>query len=169
MRYRIAMLAIAMAAFLGAGLTAAPGPAQAATTVGTFNFFLHETGEDNNCIVTNGVGNQLTVAYAGAQSCANITITKLDKTEGSDPVYEFTDGSGNCLRANNSDVVKVESGTCSSSDTGEWWIATYGTVGSGNTVRFENVLQALWLKTNADIAGYDVWVGTGGSNNWDLI
>jgi hypothetical protein len=66
-------------------------------------------------------------------------------------------------------VVKVENGACNTSDTGEQWIATYGTVGSGNTVRFENVLQQGWLKTDSYASGADIWVGNGGENNWLLV
>jgi hypothetical protein len=158
MKHRIAMLAMAMTAFLATGAVVAAGPAQAATAVGPF----YVSGT-NNCIITHGAGQQLTVS--NNSTCATITVTfYVTKT------YTFTDGSGNCLRANSSDVVLVESGRCHTDDSGELWIVTSGDPSScdsfSNPCRFENQRQSLWLKVTGPDSGDKVWVGTGGYNNW---
>ena len=154
MKHRLALVAMAAVAFLGTGAAVAAGSAQAAptTTTGTYYFFVTGT---INCIVTHGVGNQLTVSQTS--NCAKITVASL----GND-VVTFTDGNGNCLRANNSDVVLVENGHCNTQDSAEVWTITH--VG----YRFENDKQALWLKVTGRASGDKVWVGTGGLNNWQL-
>jgi hypothetical protein len=164
MRHRLAMLAMALTAVLGTGVAVAPGPAQAAPAIslGPYSFYVSGT---SNCIITHGVGNQLTVQYDG--NCAQITLTfYVTKT------YTFTDGSGNCIRANSSDVVLVESGSCHTSDTAELWIVTAGDPSNCNSYtnpcRFENQKQGLWLKVTGPASGDKVWVGTGGYNNWVL-
>jgi hypothetical protein len=172
MKHRIAMLAIAAAAILGAG---AAGSAQAmthgasphirsaqvtpATTSGPYDFQVAGT---SNCIVTNGVGNQLTDSNTGY--CADIKTT-TDGLLGNFVIYQFTDGSGNCLRANNSNVVLIEGGPCNTRDTGEQWIQTYS---GAPPNRFENVLQKKWLMVTGPSSGDKVWVGFGGKNDWYL-
>lgn len=154
MRYRLTMVATAAVAFLGTGAAVTAGPAQAApaVTIGTYYFF---NGSDS-CIVTNGVGNQLTVS--DTRTCAKITETAL----GND-IVQFKDGNGNCLRANNSDVVLVENGPCNTQDNAEVWVITHA-----NPSRFENEKQALWMKVTGYSSGDKVWVGTGGITNWEL-
>ena len=155
-----------------------PRSAQAAagTTFGPFLWYVYEPGGDKNCIVTNGTGsgNQLSDSTGG---CAHIKLTSDGTTSSGDPIYLFTDGNGNCVRANSSDVVKLEKGKCDTSDTGEKWILTSCTYipntalcsnGQGSKYRFENELQKLWMKTTGDSSGDKVWVGTGGANEWDL-
>jgi opacity protein-like surface antigen len=165
MRHRIVMLTVAVVAFLAAGAAAAAGSAQAATPL-TTSIWLHQANQDMNCIGTNGVGNPLT-DNAYYNGCANITITGHG-TEGGDPAYQFTDGNGRCIGANSSDVVVVESGGCTDTSD-EIWIDTYGTVGNGNTVRFENAARQLWMMCTGTVAGDKVRVGTGGANDWDLL
>lgn len=159
----------AQAAILGSGLPTASGQAAAATTYGPYYFYLYDPSGDTNCIVTNGAGNQLTDSTSG---CARITLTTDGSWNGL-TAYQFKDGSGNCVRANNSDVVKIESGPCNTGDTGEQWVITHCDTNSagqcdGNQYRFENVLQELWMKTTGYVPGNKVWVGTGGANDWDL-
>jgi hypothetical protein len=165
MRHRIVMLSVAVVASLGASAAVAVGPAQAAGPL-TTAIWLHQANSDNNCIGTNGVGNPLT-DNAYYDGCANITITR-DGTEGSDPAYQFTDGNGRCLGADSSDEVVVESGACAATGD-EIWIDTYGTVGNGNTVRFENAGLELWMMCTGTVPGDKVRVGTGGANDWDLL
>jgi hypothetical protein len=158
MKYRIATLAMAAVAFLGTGGAMAAGSAQAAPAITSNSYtFIISPGL---CIVTHGTGNQLTID--GGPSCATI---RLDKTANN--VYTFTDASGNCIRANSSDVVLVESGACQSDDAGEHWTLTAGSPGN-SLCRFMNDKQLLWLKVTGLNAGNKVWVGTGGDNNWTL-
>jgi len=163
MKYRIAMLAAAVVTCLGTALAVAPTPAQASQT---FIFYLQGTPAQEYCLIPNGVGNQVTTGDAGG-SCANVTVTKDGTWKGS-TVYQFRDGSGNCIRANSSDQVKLAMGTCSTMDTGAEWIITNGSLSSGAVDRFENRLDSLWLKTNVYGTG-DVLVGTGGVNNWLIV
>ena len=165
MRHRIVLLAVAGVTSLAAAAAAVPGSAQAATSF-TTAIWLHQANSDNNCIGTNGVGQPLT-DNAYYDGCANITITSHG-TEGGDPAYEFTDGNGRCIGADSSDLVVVESGACTGT-ADEIWIDTYGTVGNGNTVRFENDGRQLWMMCTGTAAGDKVRVGTGGSNDWDLL
>ena len=157
MRHRITMLAIAVAAFLGTGAALTTGPAQAApaTTYGPYEFFVDGT---DNCIVTHGPGNQLTVAYAVTAGCASITLYAYGNG-----IYTFTDANGNCIRANSSGVVLLESGSCNTSDSAERWSET-----AASPFRFENQKQGSWLKVTGPASGDKVWVGTGGKNDWDL-
>jgi hypothetical protein len=154
MKHRLVLAAMAAVAVLGTGAAVAAGPAQAAPAIsaGTYYFFVTGT---INCITTHGVGNQLTVSQTG--TCAKITVSSL----GND-VVTFADGNGNCLRANNSDVVLVENGRCNTQDSAEVWTITH--VG----YRFENDKQALWMKVTGTAIGDKVWVGTGGLTNWQL-
>jgi hypothetical protein len=166
MKHRIVMLAMAFVAFLSVGMIVVPGQAQAA--VGTYIFALHQSGgEDNYCLVSTGVGHQVEIGYAGGQTCAEITITQ-NGTQGNNTVYQFRNANGNCIRANSSDEVKIAMGACSQYDEGADWVVTNGTIG-GTNVRFQNLLTLLWLKTDGFGSGYDVIVGTGGENNWDLF
>jgi hypothetical protein len=165
MKHRIFVLAAAMVAFLGAGVAAAASPAQAATP---FNFYLEQSPSIQYCLVTNGVGSPVTIASSADTICANVTATK-DGVDGIYTVWQFTNGNGNCIRANSSDQVKLAKGTCSTTDQGSEWIVTNGTLSHGALdVRFENLLTHLWLKTNGYAAGDDVLVGTGGENDWFL-
>ena len=161
MKHRIAMLAAAVAASLGTAIAVAPTPAQAA--VGVFIFYLQGTPAQQYCLGTNGVGAQVTVGDADS-SCANVTVTR-DGTWNGNTVYQFRNGNDNCIRANSSNQVKLASGPCSTTDAGAEWIITNGSLRSGSVDRFENLMNYLWLKTNA-YATSDVLVGTGGENNW---
>jgi hypothetical protein len=171
MKHRFLMLATVMLACLGTVVAMAPSPAQAAAaaTLGPFNFYLEQSPVLDYCLVTNGVGNPVTIAAADANTCANVTIT-TDGTDGIYTVYQFKNGNNNCIRANSSDQVKLASGPCSTTDQGGEWIATNGTVGhDAQNVRFENLLTHLWLKTNGYADGDNVLVGKGGENNWFLL
>ena len=78
-------------------------------------------------------------------------------------------GNDNCIRANNSNQVKLASGPCSTTDASAEWIITNGRLSSGSVDRFENLMNYLWLKTNSYANGADVLVGTGGENNWLIV
>ena len=180
MKHRIAMLAIAAVAILGTGaagsahaMTARSDPhLRPASTFGPVTFLMHDPSGDQNCITTGGAGNQLTVESASSSYCARITA----RSDGS--AYQLTDGTGKCLRANNSNVVLIEGAPCSSKDTGEQWIITSCTqtypgsgiciTGPNSKYRWENVLQNKWLMVTGYYPGDKVWVGTGGANEWDL-
>lgn len=171
MRHRIALLAVAVVAFLGTGATMADGAAQAGHPPGPGPFQFSMSASPHNCIETHGAGNQLT----DGDVCARLKVVP-DSVLGGQTTYTFTDGSGNCIRANSSDVVLVEGGPCNPSDDGEQWVITScvqsppGTCkeGQGGKYRFENVKQKLWLKVTGPVSGDKVWVGTGDDNEWDL-
>ena len=164
MNHRIAMLAAAVVTCLGTAVVVAPSSAQAAPSiVGTFIFYLQGTPQQEYCLGTNGVGNQVTVTDNGS-NCANVTVTR-DGLWNGNTVYQFRNGNGNCIRANSSNQVKLAMGQCSLTDAGAEWIITNGGVGIGSVDRFENLMDFLWLKTNA-YAVSNVLVGTGGQNNW---
>jgi hypothetical protein len=160
MNHRIAMLAAAAVTCLGTAIAVAPTPAQASQV---FIFFLQGTPAQQYCLATNGVGQQVTVDETGSH-CANVTVTR-DGTWNGNTVYQFRNGNDNCIRANNSNQVKLASGPCSTTDAGAEWIITSGSLSSGSVDRFENLMNYLWLKTTA-YAVTDVLVGTGGENNW---
>jgi hypothetical protein len=164
MNHRIAMLAAAVVTCLGTAVAVAPTPAQAA--VGVYIFYLQGTPVQQYCLATNGVGNPVTVSDTGSR-CANVTVTR-DGTWNGNTVYQFRNGNDNCIRANNSNQVKLASGPCSTTDAGAEWIITSGRLSSGSVDRFENLMNYLWLKTTA-YAVTDVLVGTGGENNWLIV
>ena len=168
MNHRIAMLAAAVVTCLGTTVAVAPTPAQAApdVVVGVFIFYLQGTPEQEYCLGTNGVGNQVTVTDTGSK-CANVTVTRDGMWNGN-TVYQFRNGNDNCIRANNSNQVKLASGPCSTTDAGAEWIITNGSLSSGSVDRFENLMNFLWLKTTA-YAETNVLVGTGGVNNWLIV
>jgi hypothetical protein len=189
MRYRIALLTVVVVALLGTGagvaaaqgMTPRPGlpiraaQAASATSPFTYVFYLYDKNGDTNCIVTNGVGNQLTINSGNPAGCANIKATSDGAWNGL-IAYQFTDGNGNCIRANSSNVVLVENGVCNTTDDGERWVITSCyqnppprcTTGFGSRYRFENVHRQLWLKTTGNTSGDKVWVGTADRNEWDL-
>lgn len=167
MNHRIAMLAAAAVTCLGTAIAVAPTQAQAApAVVGVFIFYLQGTPAQQYCLATNGVGQQVTVSDTGSR-CANVTVTR-DGTWNGNTVYQFRNGNDNCIRANNSNQVKLASGPCSTTDAGAEWIITNGSLSSGSVDRFENLMNYLWLKTTA-YAVTDVLVGTGGENNWLIV
>jgi hypothetical protein len=164
MKHRLAMLAAAVVTCLGTAVAVVPSPAQAAPAVfGVYIFYLQSTPEQQYCLNTNGVGNEVTVT-SNTATCANVTVTRDGLWHGN-TVYQFRNGNDNCIRANSSNQVKLASGPCSTTDAGAEWIITNGSFTSGSVDRFENLMNYLWLKTTA-LADTNVLVGTGGENNW---
>lgn len=116
--------------------------------------------ENSLCWTGNGSGQQMTVTTAGQ---ANITFIPVN----GEPTgtYEMQDGSGNCVRVDNSDAVNITGGSCSQSDTHEWF--SEGEPFSGVFTFFSAVGGA-----DASITGLNnnnkIWIGNNTYFRWVL-
>jgi hypothetical protein len=108
------------------------------------------------CLQSNGAGNQVTITSAsGGYSNFHVVNTAAD---GSYYVYQFDNGNGNCLRAGSNGVVKIENGSCSASDSTDWWVA------DGNYL--VNYGYGEYMLTHGNASGDNVWWGADQSGDW---
>lgn len=165
MKNRLATLAVALTALVGTGAAAAAGPAQATTPshhlrtgpahavpdVTSERLFLNlnvlPPPPPQRCVVAQGTGNQVAIKDPAGNYCARFTTVNGN---------EFQDGNGHCLRANSASQVKIEDGSCNSSDSNEQW-TTQGSCSSSCTIH--NVGRQAYMKVNGWSSGDLVWVG----------
>lgn len=122
---------------------------------GTYQFRLN--GDRKLCIVSHGVGRQLTVGTSG---CANIKITNIADSGGK----KFFTVGGKCIYAGGPSRVKIDTGSCFIKNEADVWIPTHN-----NPYRFQNAGTNGWLKTYDFVSGYKVWTGVGGRTDWNLV
>lgn len=146
-----AAIAISGLAVSGAAYAASSGPAATqATASSTYNICL-KNAKQATCVQANGAGNQVSVTVNSAD-WANFHYT----TSGSSRLIE--DGNGNCLRAGDSDIVKIENGPCVSSDGADLW-----TFSANNLY---NALYGNFMLTHGQGSGDNVFHMTFQSGDW---
>jgi hypothetical protein len=134
-----------------------PGAAHAAGTHLCLNF------DQSKCLVTHGIGNQLTIGTTGQ---ANITSTFVGNWNGK-LMVNWEDGNGNCIRENNSNAVIVANGPCQSSDNSAKWAQS----NDGHSTFQNRQHTSDYLATFGTASGTVVWgnaQGTGWYVSWGL-
>jgi hypothetical protein len=131
-----------------AGLPAIPAQA----TPGTFHICLENA--QSYCLQSNGPGNQVTITNSG--SYANWHQARTSGGE-----WQDENGSGNCLRAGDNNVVKIENGPCLATNLADWWYAP------GNyPYRQESSRYSDDMLVHGTVNGYKVWHAKPVSGDW---
>ncbi len=101
----------------------------------------------SECIVAHGAGNNVTIQGSGY----NAWTPHDAGTIGGNHVFYFTNGSGNCLKANANGNVIASSASCAGDDLG-WWEQTADT-----PLRYKNVANGKYMGTWGDASGNNVY------------
>ncbi len=96
-----------------AGLLIAASPAVPALAATSFHICLKNA--PSYCLQSNGPGSQVTITNSG--SYANFHVVRTDNVGN----IQLENGSGNCLRAGDNFVVKIENGGCLTGNDADWW------------------------------------------------
>jgi hypothetical protein len=168
MKHRILAAAAAAILFTGIGTAMAAGPARAATASvstaepvgfgtqpsGTFNICL--LNDKSECIGSAGPGNQVSITD-GEPADFHVVNGRINGL--GDQEWEFETSAGDCLRAGDGSVVKIENGACSGA--ADWWMVE----GSASTeLHSQRDGTPMLTHTNGD--GQSVWYETFQSGDW---
>jgi hypothetical protein len=113
MKYSILAATVAVITFAGIGTAMVAGPARAATA-SSFHICLLNS-PTRECLESNGEGNQVSMT---SNDAASFTILRTG-SYGQYTAYQFENAAGNCLRAGDGGIVKIENGGCSGK--ADWW------------------------------------------------
>ena len=142
------------------GLLIAGSPAIPAQAAPTGPICL--THSTHFCLVSNGTGRQVTIDYTpGNWSSFHIVDSGTDPVTGA-TMWQFENGNGNCLRAGTGNVVKIENGSCASTDGADWWIETNGPGGPMVSMFYRDKMLVHGTPHN----GQNVWHDTTRSGDW---
>jgi hypothetical protein len=148
MKYRIFAAMVAVITFAGAGLAMTASPARAASS-----FHICLLNARSLCLQSNGPGNQVTLTSG---SSADFTVVNT-APDGENTRYQFENGSGNCLRAGDGGVVKIENGPCSGD--ADWWLAA-----ASSLISYKYGDSIL---THSAASGDNVWHEAFRSGDWN--
>lgn len=140
---------------------AGPGPAAPGPAAQEDPFHICLKSAPSLCLQSNGAGKQVTINSSSAHY-SNFHVVRSDAVSSAVTAYQFDNASGNCLRAGNNGVVKIENGTCSNGDPTDWWL-----FGSNymNNAAFAASFDG-YMYTNGKASGDNVWWGTIKSGRW---
>lgn len=151
MKHRILATAAAVITFAGIGTAMAAGPARA-DTAGSFR--ICQLNDKSECLVSNGPGNQVTI---GTSSYADFHVVNERIVDGGEVgEYQFENAAGNCLRAGDGNVVKLENGACSGD--ADWW--------KDSGTEIISVQYGDPMLAHHDTSGDNVWHETSVSGDW---
>ena len=137
------------------GLKTAPSAIQAGSS-----YFICLTNAQEYCLASLGTGEQVKITYNGLDwSTFHIVGTG---TFNGWAKYQFENGNGNCLRAGTNNIVKIENGSCVSSDSADWWVSNDG-AGSN---RWVSEYYGGPMLTHGDVNWYKVWHANPVSGDW---
>jgi hypothetical protein len=104
--------------------------------------------------VSNGPGNQVTISHSGNYANWHIVRTSghLDQVE---------NGSGNCLRAGDHNVVKIENGGCLATNNADWWFSP-----GDAPARIESYAYSDFMLVHGHVNGWNVWHANPVSGDW---
>ncbi len=103
----------------------------------------------SRCIVAHGIGPSATIESSGWNTW---TLIQVGQDQNNNPIYTFTNNSGNCLRSTSPGDVTVKSGNCFQDATG-WWAKTSNSYPD----RYQNQNNGMYLGTWGDTAGNKVY------------
>lgn len=165
LKQRIIKLAVAVVAIasalgitgLGAGATMAhaassdPGTAISAAQTVTFRICL--LNASSLCLASNGAGNQVTI------KSSDYAVFHFAANHGGE--YQLENAAGNCLRAGDGNVVKLQNGPCVSTFANDSW-----KTGPRSQYQVVSVGRDQEMYTKGDQDGRDVWWGSGAWWQW---
>ncbi len=125
-------------------------PAQAATS-----FHICLKNASSYCLQFVAGGNQETITNNSAQY-ANFHIVQT-----SGALNQIEDGSGNCLRAGDNNVVKMENGGCVATNDADWWFSP-----GDAQYRLESYAYSDFMLVHGTVNGYNVWHAIPVSGDW---
>jgi hypothetical protein len=125
-------------------------PAQAATS-----FHICLKNAPSYCLQSNGPGNQVTITNSG--SYANFHIVRTDDVGN----IQLENGSGNCLRAGDNFVVKIENGGCLQGNDADWW---YNLVRTPCEIRSWRYTDEMLV--HGAVNGWNVWHADSQDGDW---
>jgi hypothetical protein len=142
------IIAIIAALFTGTVLALTGVNAASANSYGPYTFC--SIGDLGLCIISNGVGNQMTVSFS-----AGTNITMTNGISG-DPnyYYHLTNGNGNCILENASSQVVVGDGACGTNNNHVWILQN-----ADGGYSFKNEQYGDYMVIDAQVEGYKVWGG----------
>lgn len=163
MKYRLFAMGAALIASTGIGTAIALGPAQAATVGPGMGFqAAAQTGPYHICLLnapslclrSNGGGNQVTIS---SNDYADFTVVRTSGAE-----IQWENAAGNCLRAGDNNVVKLENGPCDPNGPNDWWVPD-----PNNPHILFSVGRGERMLTHGAVSGFNVWWGPFQSGDWD--
>lgn len=108
------------------------------------------------CLQANGNGQQVKLTNVQA----NYSNFYIVGTRSGGQV-QFQDGNGNCLRAGTGNVVKIENGSCVTSDPADWWYAP-----ANQVYRLVSLAYNDDILVHGHMNGYYVWHAEPVSGDW---
>lgn len=136
------------------GLLIAGSPAIPAQAVTSFHLCLKNA--NSYCLQFVTAGNQETIT----NNSANYGNFHISNSSG-DRLVQFENGSGNCLRAADNNVVKIKNGGCSATSDADWWFDP-----GDAPYRLESLFYSDFMLVHGTVNGYKVWHANPVSGDW---